>query len=1053
MSDNLTFGVQLDGSGNLVGQTKAARDGIDGLKKSTDDLTASAQRLNAAQQTSSTGWVTFKGNADAYQAAVRATTAAHEAAAEQIYVVNDAYLKTAASAEKVTFATARAQQEMVVLGRELARGNFSRLPGTLSIIAQGLSPVALGIFGVTAALAAGAYAWEKWGNTAGEASDKAQKALDDATKAADKAQRPTQAQQMVNLQQQIQDLNHENDILKYTSNIASTSNNVQDYFNQPAGNSYAVPYTGTDAGTSDTVGKTFDRINEHIREIQGLTQQVNNLQEAMDKADARQLKDPPKIKIDPNDTAVIAMQNEEFKKQMELLGVSAAQIKVYELAMHGATQAQVDSAQAAAQGTDAAINQSKAEKEAAKAIDEATRLREQGVITLMNETEQINKKADAAEMENVKIGQTAEQLAALNIARIDEQIMSDAVLADGMRGVAGYEAQVNAIDAQIDALGRLRNAEEARPAAEEARKTVEEWKRANDEISRSLSDGLMRAFEAGKGFAQAFTDTLVNMFKTLVLRPVIQLILSPATGLLAAATAPLTASAGQSAASAAGGWLNAGSAISSGYSALTSGLSSAYMSAATSGAGQALGLSYGTNAQGVALMSQTGSAVGTGLGYVGAGLAGIGIGSAIAGNRTVVGLDGTSISAIGAVIGSIWGPVGSFVGGVAGGLIDRVFGSGPKTSGDTTLAGKFSQSGFSGNYLTPWSQSGGLFGGGGSGTDITPFGVAQGTRLGFLGTAPPSTAAQAAAAAQNAAMQNLVTGTASVFNKLITASGDADKSLSGWTFAINQQVNTTAQQTQLTVDLANSMGKYLIPDLSELQATGENLADTAVRMTDEFILTDKIAVLLGKNASSAFGSAGLASLKMRDNLVTLMGGLANMTAVTQSYYQNFYSDAERHANDMSTLGAQFASLNIIMPKSAAEFRALVESQNLSTVAGQRMYASLMSLSGAFAAVNTTVAATTASLLGLLKTDSFASMVDYQRAVGTVNNLDAPAQAALLKTSTDSGTDALVAAIAALRIQVAALLKSSELTAQSSLKTTLLLRNVTQDGNSLLTTPA
>lgn len=82
------------------------------------------------------------------------------------------------------FMTARAKQEMVVLGRELASGNFSRMPGTLSIIAQGLSPVALGIAGVTTVLAAGAYAWWEWETSAEEASNGARLAVDRARNAA-----------------------------------------------------------------------------------------------------------------------------------------------------------------------------------------------------------------------------------------------------------------------------------------------------------------------------------------------------------------------------------------------------------------------------------------------------------------------------------------------------------------------------------------------------------------------------------------------------------------------------------------------------------------------------------------------------------------------------------------------------------------------------------------------------------------------------------------------------------------------------------------------------
>lgn len=53
------------------------------------------------------------------------------------------------------------------------------------------------------------------------------------------------------------------------------------------------------------------------------------------------------------------------------------------------------------------------------------------------------------------------------------------------------------------------------------------------DISKSLTDALLRGFESGKGFAKNFRDTLINMFKTLVLRPTIDAILAPITGGLA----------------------------------------------------------------------------------------------------------------------------------------------------------------------------------------------------------------------------------------------------------------------------------------------------------------------------------------------------------------------------------------------------------------------------------------------------------------------------------------------------------------------------------------
>lgn len=61
-----------------------------------------------------------------------------------------------------------------------------------------------------------------------------------------------------------------------------------------------------------------------------------------------------------------------------------------------------------------------------------------------------------------------------------------------------------------------------------AERQAREQEKRDDEISRSLTDALMRGFENGKGLAENFRDTLKNMFMTLVLRPQIELLVKPA---------------------------------------------------------------------------------------------------------------------------------------------------------------------------------------------------------------------------------------------------------------------------------------------------------------------------------------------------------------------------------------------------------------------------------------------------------------------------------------------------------------------------------------------
>jgi hypothetical protein len=66
----------------------------------------------------------------------------------------------------------------------------------------------------------------------------------------------------------------------------------------------------------------------------------------------------------------------------------------------------------------------------------------------------------------------------------------------------------------------------------EAKAAADEWKKTTDSINNGLTDALMRGFESGKSMAKAFKDMLINSFKTMVLKPTIQMIMSPVAGAL-----------------------------------------------------------------------------------------------------------------------------------------------------------------------------------------------------------------------------------------------------------------------------------------------------------------------------------------------------------------------------------------------------------------------------------------------------------------------------------------------------------------------------------------
>jgi hypothetical protein len=109
-------------------------------------------------------------------------------------------------------------------------------------------------------------------------------------------------------------------------------------------------------------------------EINAAQERVNRLLEVKKNAIGAPAATKQTVKQDPNQSGVDSLQSDQFRKQMESMGVASAQVKVYELAMHGATKAQIEQAQVAADSIMMSEAQIKSEKDKAKAIEEASKL-------------------------------------------------------------------------------------------------------------------------------------------------------------------------------------------------------------------------------------------------------------------------------------------------------------------------------------------------------------------------------------------------------------------------------------------------------------------------------------------------------------------------------------------------------------------------------------------------------------------------------------------------------------------------------------------------------
>lgn len=140
-------------------------------------------------------------------------------------------------------------------------------------------------------------------------------------------------------------------------------------------------------------------------------------------------------------------------------------------------------------------------------------------------------KVKAQYEENQTIGLTAGAIAELERQRLYDVAATQEQRAATLDLIPGMESMAQAARDAAVSMRQLGDAKLAgaikREQVESAREIAEEWKRTNEQISNSLTDALLRGFEDGKGFAENFKDTLVNMFKTLVLRPVISFIVNP----------------------------------------------------------------------------------------------------------------------------------------------------------------------------------------------------------------------------------------------------------------------------------------------------------------------------------------------------------------------------------------------------------------------------------------------------------------------------------------------------------------------------------------------
>lgn len=525
------------------------------------------------------------------------------------------------------------------------------------------------------------------------------------------------------------------------------------------------------------------------------------------------------------------------------------------------------------------------------------------------------------QIETYGMGKSA--IEAMTVARLEEQL----AMAEGS-GVS--EATIDGLRRELEARKELMSAtaglevlDANKKAAEEAAK---EWQRTNEQIGQSLTDALMRGFEDGKSFGQNFRDTLMNMFRTLVLRPIIEPIMNQVAG----GVQSFLGIGGQQ--QAGGGFgFGGGGAFGAGAVSNIGGWLS------TSGVAPDMGANMVMNADKIA------GAAGSILGY---------------GKAIYDFTEGNYGSSIGTAIGTYILPgVGTMIGSLAGGLVDSIFGGGPPK----TRHGQRTQIDWSGDAFDISKRD-----------DRVDAGAADAVLA----------LTQASVTAANEIFKRVgVDAAIESFSALMESSlqGDRQGVLSGGTLRIGDQTSSIGVLDSPSSQFGfggwsdKDMFSRLATDiqLSILEAfqqagvmssllEGVNIRGLGEEAAAQLAATVQAVVQEVSAFQTAVESLPFANLRdlgfdAAQGLIAAAGGLENLDAGMTSYFQNFYSEAEQLEWATQQMGTAFAGLGMNMPDvtqgadaAKAAYRGLVESLDLTSVWGQQAYAALMTLSGGFA---------------------------------------------------------------------------------------------------------
>lgn len=157
--------------------------------------------------------------------------------------------------------------------------------------------------------------------------------------------------------------------------------------------------------------------------------------------------------------------------------------------------------------------------------------------------------------------------------------------------------------------------------------------------------------------------------------------------------------------------------------------------------------------------------------------------------------------------------------------------------------------------------------------------------------------------------------------------------------------------------LSQAIGMSDLPAyLKELTAGLKKADEVSAALGGLFLRFDGVNASLETLNLTAFGmtDAGLRAADSLLNLSAAIAGLespndtdklASLGALTQAYYDSFFSETEKFDASLKAAKAQIEAVDIEFPESREAFRGMVEDIDLTTESGRQMFATMMQLAG------------------------------------------------------------------------------------------------------------